>query len=74
MTISKLRSTLCLCLLGASVALPLPASAQTAAPTSGAIAERLQTPLPRHPLRRGQYDTLARRVRGGHGRKPRLRR
>ena len=42
MTISKLRNALCLCLLGASVTLPLPASAQTAAPTPGAIAERLQ--------------------------------
>ena len=46
MTISKLRSTLCLCLLGASIALPLPASAQTAAPTSKSMAERLQTLYP----------------------------
>ncbi|MDZ4255194.1 MAG: DsbC family protein [Sulfuritalea sp.] len=46
MTISKLRNALCLCLLGANLALPLPASAQTAAPTSGAIAERLQTLYP----------------------------
>ena len=46
MTISKLRNALCLCLLGANLALPLPASAQTAAPTPGAIAERLQTLYP----------------------------
>ena len=52
MTISKLRNALCLCLLGASVTLPLPASAQTAAaptaaaPTANSIAERLQTLYP----------------------------
>ena len=47
MTISKLRNALCLCLLGASLALPLPASAQTAAaPTANSIAERLQTLYP----------------------------
>jgi thiol:disulfide interchange protein DsbC len=46
MTISKLRNALCLCLLGANLALPLPASAQTAAPTPGAIAERLQSLYP----------------------------
>jgi type IV conjugative transfer system lipoprotein TraV len=46
MTISKLRNALCLCLLGANLALPLPASAQTAAPTANAIAERLQSLYP----------------------------
>ena len=46
MTISKLRNALCLCLLGASVTLPLPASAQTAAATPTAIAERLQSLYP----------------------------
>jgi thiol:disulfide interchange protein DsbC len=46
MTINKLRNALGLCLLGASFVLPLPASAQTAAPTSGAIAERLQSLYP----------------------------
>ena len=46
MTINKLRNALCLCLLGANLALPLPASAQKAAPTSGAIAERLQSLYP----------------------------
>jgi hypothetical protein len=46
MTISKLRNALCLCLLGASCALPLPATAQTAAPTANAIAERLQSLYP----------------------------
>jgi thiol:disulfide interchange protein DsbC len=46
MTISKLRNALCLCLLGASCALPLPATAQTAAPTANSIAERLQSLYP----------------------------
>ena len=47
MTISKLRNALCLCLLGASCTLPLPASAQTAAaPTANSIAERLQSLYP----------------------------
>jgi thiol:disulfide interchange protein DsbC len=46
MTISKLRNALCLCLLGANLALPLPASAQTAAPTANSIAERLQSLYP----------------------------
>ena len=47
MTISKLRNALCLCLLGASCTLPLPATAQTAAaPTANSIAERLQSLYP----------------------------
>jgi thiol:disulfide interchange protein DsbC len=46
MTINKLRNALCLCLLGANLALPLPASAQTAAPTANSIAERLQSLYP----------------------------
>jgi thiol:disulfide interchange protein DsbC len=46
MTISKLRNALGLCLLGANLALPLPASAQTAAPTANSIAERLQSLYP----------------------------
>ena len=41
MTISKLRNALGLCLLGASFVLPLPASAQTAAPTANSIAATL---------------------------------
>ena len=40
MTISSLRSALCLCLLGAAFALP--SAAQEAAPTPTSMAERLQ--------------------------------
>ena len=46
MTINNLRNALCLGLFGASIALPLPASAQTAAPTPGAIVERLRILYP----------------------------
>jgi thiol:disulfide interchange protein DsbC len=44
MTISKLRNALCLCLLGATFALP--AAAQNRSPASASIAQRLQSLYP----------------------------